>query len=319
MRLARSPPHTRRPEAFRTTAPLKQRIERELAQALPARSRAPTRPRWSPRLTTLTERVAAERADLEEDKKALGELAEALDKMARELRPPAPASPAPADASTTEARKAGSRWVLMGLAVLAMCIGAFLIIASGGNGRPEAPVLQGGAEQLPGWPSALDPVAMLPQMQARVGGTQPVELGSVEVRYLGSSGRLDITGKGYTPSLVYQFVHHPPAPAETARPLGVPPPSRPFATTRTVTIDRAGVVTETDVIAVVAPRPVPRPRCSTGQVWAAAMASGAPEAALATVRYQLGDDGAGRWKFEIAGTDIRFEIADGSCSVISRP
>jgi hypothetical protein len=305
--------------AFRDDrALLKQRIE-ELEQALTRAESRADKTSLQAQLNTLTERVAAKRADLEEDKKALGELADALGKMAQELRPQAPAPPVPADGAASAARKAGSRWVLMGLAILAMCIGVFLVIASEGKGRPEAPILQGGAEQLPGWPSALDPVAMLPQMQARVGRGQPVELGSMEVRYLGSSGKLDVGGKDYMPSIVYRFVHHPPVPAETARPLGVPPPSRPFATTHTVTIYRAGVVTETDVIAPMAPRPVPPPRCSTGQVWAAAMAAGAPEGALAILRYRVGDDGAGRWLFEIDGTDIRFEIADGSCSVISRP
>jgi hypothetical protein len=305
--------------AFRDDrALLKQRIE-ELEQALTRAESRADKTSLESRLTTLTERVAAKRADLEEDKKALGELAEALDKMARELRPEAPAPAVPAAASAAAARSTGSRWVLMGLAILAMCIGVFLVIASEGLGRPDASILRGDADQLPGWPSALDPVAMLPQMQARVGGSQPLELGSLEVRYLGSSGKLDVTGKGYTPSLVYQFVHHPPGPAETARPLGVPAPPRPVATAHTVKIDRIGVITDKNAVAVMAPQPVPPPRCSTAQVWAAALASGAPEAALATVRYQLGNDGAGRWKFEIAGTDIRFEIADGSCSVISRP
>ncbi|MEJ7731023.1 MAG: hypothetical protein WKG00_17630 [Polyangiaceae bacterium] len=295
---------------------LKQRIG-ELEEALTRAESRADKTSLESRLNALTERVAAKRADLDEDKKALGELAEALDKMARELRPEPAAPPAPSDRAATEARSTGTRWVLMGLSVLAICIGVFLVVASGGGGRPQTPALKGGAEQLPGWPSALDPVALLPQMQARVGRGRPVELGSVEIRYLSSSGRFDVTGKGYSPSLVYQFVHRPPAPEETARPLGVPPPARPFATTHTVTIDGAGLVTETDVIAVMAPRPVPPPRCSTAQVWAAAMASGAPEAALATLRYQLGNDGAGRWKFDIAETDIGLEIADGSCRVVS--
>jgi hypothetical protein len=296
---------------------LKQRIE-ELEEALTRAESRADKGTLEARLATLTERVAAKRADLEEDKKALGELAEALDKMARELRPEPPAPPSPA-ATAAGGLGIGARWVLMGVAVLMMCIGVFVMVASHGGGGPDAPVLVGGAEKLPGWPSALDPVAMLPEMRARVGRGEAFELGSLEVRYLGSSGKLDITGKGYTPMLTYQFVHHPPAPAEAARPLGVPSPSRPVATAVVVTIDRTGLATETDVMAILAPRPVPPPRCSTAQVWAAAIAHGAPQAALATLRYRLGNEGAGRWTFEIAETDIRLEIADGSCSVVSRP
>lgn len=295
---------------------LKQRIDELEAALSRAESRA-DRGELEAQVSSLVERVAAKRDDLEKDKKALAELAAELDQMARQLRPEEPpAQPQPAQAA--QARSRG--WMLLGLGVsmLMVCAGGFLLAAADGRGSPSTPALQGGAERLPGWPSALDPVALLPDMRGRGSRGEALELGSIEVRFLGSSGKLDVTGKGYAPALVYKFVHQPPAPAETARPLGVPAPPRPLATEYTVTIDRSGVVSERDAMAMVPPRPVAPPRCSTAQVWAAATAAGAPQDALATLRYRH-SEGAARWSFEIATTDIRFEIDDGSCSVVARP
>jgi hypothetical protein len=301
-------------------------LERELAEL----REGPDREEAKRQLAELSAKVAEATGRLEGERAALSEVAEAIQKLRTSLgapeKPEAPAAK-PAESPTSTSGVPTGTGIFLGIAACILAVGIFIF----DNTSSSQPAPSEGVSQVPGAPSAADPVALLPA--ARDKSLIRHSLISIEARYVGSNGLVDLNAKGYQGSVTYTFGGTPPAPPpDPSLPLGAPQPSPPMPRQARVTLDLSGMRAE-PVLFGFSGVAVPDPKCSLADVWKAAREAGAPEGAVAIVTYKRDPlsplslfgrrdlaaaaeaDSGVAWFFRIEGTSIDLRIEDPTCKV----
>jgi hypothetical protein len=309
-------------------------LEHELAELREGPDREEAKRRLaelSAKVAEATQRIEGERAELREVSEAIQKLRTELssddaesDKDKNKGSDPTP-SKAP-EAKTADPGGPGSVGVYAIGAVFFAAI-VLLVLRSSPSRSPDPAAA---LAQIPGAPHAVDPVALIPM--ARQKALVPKSLVSIEARYVGSNGLVDLDAKGYMGSISYTFGETPPEPPpDPSIPVGAPQPSRPMPTQARVRLDRAGLQEEPVLIGF-SSAAVPDPKCSLADVWKAAREAGAPEGAVAVVTYKrdpilpirllgrrdaasFAKDSGAAWLFVIEGTAISLRIEDPTCKV----
>jgi hypothetical protein len=282
-------------------------LERELAQT---RTEA-NRDQIAHELAALDGKLRDARAKLDADRSALDELGDGLSR----LRKAAAVDPAPeASPEASPAMPRPALWLtLCAIAVLAAIV--FVLTRS-------APVTGEGQSfvGIPGAPHAVDPIGVLGIAEQKAGRHD--HLVSIEAEYVRSDGTVDLKARTHPGRITYTFGTAPgPAPsADPSRPLGAASPGRDMPVESSVVISSGGIERR-PVMFGMRSRAVRKPRCPTGQVWQAAIAAGAPSAAVAKLKYAAplirfkDSDPAALWTFAIQGTAFTFAIDDDTCAV----
>lgn len=301
-------------------------LERDLAEARADLDREAIQKQ----LAALSAQVAEATAQVEDDRAALGEVAASLQKLQAAIAPapaPAPAqgAGAPAKASADAASSPGNAVVFLIAIVGFVLLGgifALLRSAPAPAADPNAAVAA-----IPGAPHAVDPIALLPVARKRAYAR--MSLVSIEARYVGPNGRVDLRAPSYMGSITYTFGERPPEVApDPSAPLGAPKPSRGMPSQSEVKIDLSGIHAEPVMIGF-SGQEVPDPKCTLEDVWKAAREAGAPEGAVAILSYKhdrpfafgaksAGTDSGAAWLFHIEGTEIHMRIEDPSCKVTTK-
>jgi hypothetical protein len=295
----------------------------------------PDREEAKRQLAELSAKVAEATAKLEGERAALGEVAEAIQKLRVSLDPDTTKTldpdenksqkPEPPKTPATSSGLPEGTHVVLAISVAILGIAFFALKASSSPPDPHAAVMQ-----VPGAPHAVDPIALLPV--ARAQALVRESLVSIEARFVGSNGLVDLDAKGYQGSITYTFGETPPEPPrDPSLPIGAPQPYRAMPRQARVLLDLGGLRAE-PVNLGYAGRTVPDPKCSLQDVWKAALDAGAPEGAVAIVTYQLdplsslmflgrrdaasfANDSGAAWRFRIEGTKIDLRVEDPTCKV----
>lgn len=295
----------------------------------------PDREEAKRQLAELSAKVAEATAKLEGERAALSEVAEAIQKLRVSLEPDKNNNlepdenkykePEPPKTPATSSGLPVGTGIFLGISLAILAVAFFLLKASSSPPDPHAAVMQ-----VPGAPHAVDPIALLPT--ARAQSLVRESLVSIEARFVGSNGLVDLDAKGYMGSISYTFGETPPEPPpDPSIPVGAPQPSRPMPTQARVRLDRAGLQEEPVLIGF-SSAAVPDPKCSLADVWKAAREAGAPEGAVAVVTYKrdpilpirllgrrdaasFAKDSGAAWLFVIEGTAISLRIEDPTCKV----
>jgi hypothetical protein len=305
-------------------------LERELAEL----REGPDREEAKRQLAELSAKVAEATRKLEGERAALGEVADAIQKLRASLDPDKTLDPAENKDAKTELPKAPSsgladgKPIFLGISVAVLAVALFALFALKAPSRPPDP--HAAVAQVPGAPHAVDPIALLPV--ARNKALVRASLVSIEARFVGSNGLVDLDAKGYRGSITYTFGETPPEPPrDPSLPIGAPQPSRAMPRQARVILDLGGMRAEPVVIGY-SGRAVPDPNCSLQDVWKAARDAGAPDGAVAIVTYELdqvsslrllgrpdaasfANDSGAAWRFRIEGTKIALRIEDPTCRV----
>jgi hypothetical protein len=277
-------------------------LERELAQT---RTQA-NRDQIAHELAALDDKLRSARAKLDADRSALDELGDGLSR----LRKAAAIEPAP-EASPAMPRPA--LWLtLCAIVVLATIV--FLLTRS-------TTVTDGGhtLAGIPGAPHAVDPIGAL-GIAERTAGRHD-HLVSIEAEHVRSDGTVDLNAKSHPGRITYTFGTAPgPEPStDPSRPLGAASPPRDMPVESSVIISSGGIERRPVMLGMLS-RAVRKPRCPTGHVWQAAIAAGAPSAAVAKLSYAAppirsdNNTPAALWTFTIHGTGFSFELDDDTCA-----
>jgi hypothetical protein len=151
---------------------------------------------------------------------------------------------------------------------------------------------------LPANNHAIDPTSLI--AGARAYAPPGARLRKINVRYVGSNGRVDLGASTYKASIRYSF-RVPPIPAQQTpgAPVGVVTPAQHFPDI-IVTYEGAGGRVYYDELGDSLGSNV-EPQCTLAQVWAGAIAAGAPRDAVANVMYPASLS-AHSWNFYIEGT-----------------
>jgi hypothetical protein len=288
-------------------------------------------------LAALSAQVAEATAQVEGDRAALGEVAESIQKLRASLGGPAETGKATPDATEPAKEPAhelaksieavpglGLRAWMVALALFVVV--AALVVRSRTPAKPPDPLAA--VAGIPGAPHAVDPIALLPTAKQRAVVRQ--FLVSIEGRYVGSNGRVDLRAPSYAGLIKYTFGERPPEPPpDPSRPLGAPKASGGAMPRQSqVTIDIGGIHID-PILLGFSGAEVPEPRCSFEAVWKGAIEAGAPGDAVAIIVYKLdtfaglGLPGAARgpramWSFRIEGTAVDLKIEDSSCKVMGK-
>jgi hypothetical protein len=177
----------------------------------------------------------------------------------------------------------------------------------------------GRGESIPGDASRFDPIAFIATARADIDGT--VGLERFDASGVRSDGTVDLEAESYESSVTYRFVRAVPPP-EDQPPIGAGGSSETvwhretrvvienpgYHETHRSGTSSKGYLSEGYSSYEVDPEPgapeiAPDPTCSLATLWQAAIASGAPESAVANVRY----DASGYW-FDIDDTDVRLRF-----------
>ena len=275
-------------------------------------------------LSSLANRVEVATKRVEEDGRSLDEIGRSIERM-RAAIGGAPARERKAsEEARNDARPGGPAPPVVVLAVVLVLAGIVGAIAMMSGKRRADIDLATPASSIPGFPSAVDPSALvaIARSESRLGND--ARLTGIRADYVGANGRVNLRGQGYDGRIAYSFVaptKEAPAPSSSA-PLGAPQPIKPTARTATVTVTSTGISLD-PMILVMTDEAVPDPECTVEQVWAAAHAAGAPTEAIAILEYGMKHVfEAGhfvnepRWQFSIRGTRYKYEIDDPGCHVV---
>jgi len=202
------------------------------------------------------------------------------------------------------------------LVVSLVGVGAYAMSAESSESVP------GILARVPGSPMAVDPLAGLALAFANV--PAGYALTGIDAWHVSDDGSIDMTSTAYRGRVEYNAAGAPTASPEasSSAPLGArPSPTLSFVPEESFTLDRAGLAhSRSQPFGLITPPRVPRPHCSTREVWAAARTAGAPAGAVAHLSYaQSRTQEAPSWSFEISDTPYRFEISDLTCRVESKP
>jgi hypothetical protein len=212
------------------------------------------------------------------------------------------------------ARRAARKDRLIGLSIVAVAFVLSLALSlwAKSASRPEtsAPPGPPRTEGIVGYPSAVSPTQALPLARTltrrsllrgfvadgvRSDGTVDLSEGPGQVRFSFQSA----AGQGPQP---------PREPGTRAR--------RDFCGKQSVHLRKEGLVADPDLAEYPCPPthsdPLPEPRCDLRQIWAKALAEGAPKQQLARIEYYRSMAGPA-WRFELAGTPHRYTLY-GDCS-----
>jgi hypothetical protein len=270
--------------------------------------------RQAPQLEQLQRDVAEASERLNEDHEQLADLEARLAALKGDV---SPAPPPPAQPSSTQRPR--RVFIVGGWLAAALVIGLILRRTSE-RFPPVSPVAD-----IPGAPHAIDPVALLPAAQKLA--IPGAELTEIELHYVRPDGTLDLKPRmdDRMGSAQFTFVVMPPPPAvDSSLPLGAAKPAGEYRGSR-VRLDEGGLRAEHSVggagTFTVFGRPmntVPAPRCTTRQVWEAALAAGAPSHAVALLTYHRGSRTTRPvWDFKINGSFDEFTIGDPECRVLT--
>ena len=297
-------------------------LERDLAEARADLDREAIKKQ----LAALSAQVAEATAQVEDDRAALGEVAASLQKLQASIAPaPAQGAGAPAKASADAASSPGNAVVFLIPIVGFVLLGAIFALLRSAPAPAADP--NAAVAAIPGAPHAVDPIALLPMARERA--RVRTSLVSIEARYVGENGRVDLRAPSYMGSITYTFGERPPEVApDPSAPLGAPKPSRGMPSQSEVKIDISGIHAEPVMIGF-SGQEVPDPKCTLEDVWKAAREAGAPEGAVAILDYKhdrliafgtksAGTDSGAAWIFRIEGTDIHMRIEDPSCKVTTK-
>jgi hypothetical protein len=203
---------------------------------------------------------------------------------------------APGEAEETGVRGA---WIAAVVVVLAGIIGAVAIASSK---RRAGIDLASPASSIAGFPSDVDPSALVGAARVEAGLGRDARLTGIRVEYATSDGHVNLRGQGYAARVSYSF-------AGGDRKA-------------TVTLDARGLGRDDHALAFPGDA-VADPECTVADVWRAAHAKGAPIEALAVITYAARTDFArGRfndvkgWHFEITGTRYAYDVADPGCAIV---
>jgi hypothetical protein len=169
---------------------------------------------------------------------------------------------------------------------------------------------------------AVDPSALIENARARA--PRGSKLTRLRAHFAGSNGLVDLAAPGYKANLRYTF-SLPPIPAKQApnAPLGVVTPAKYFPDT-IVFYEGPDVNVGTDELGDMGAHATSEPKCTIAQVWAAAVAAGAPANAVADVTFPAEMSGGGRWNFYITGPGangaggFHTTIDDSTCKAPAR-
>jgi len=194
-----------------------------------------------------------------------------------------------------------------------------------GGGFPGGEPVVVRAEDLPGGPHAVDPLALLSKAREVAGVGEDVGLKAIVAVHVGSTGLIDLAPPNYEARIEYWFMKKAVLPeAGAAPPLGATDPSR-----RPSAIEWIVHVVATGIHAPAHQNaggdigdPVPPPHCTLRRIWASALRAGAPKSAVAVIRYgnaggffDDGDPGKG-WRFKIEGTELEWDLSDKTCEIV---
>jgi hypothetical protein len=195
-----------------------------------------------------------------------------------------------------------------------------------GGGFPGGEPLVVRAEDLPGGPHAVDPLALLSKAREVAGVGDDVGLKALVAVHVGSSGLVDLAPTNYEAHIEYWFMKKAALPdAGAAPPIGATNPSQtPRATEWIVHVVATGMHapahqnTGGDIGGT-----LPPPHCSLSRLWDAALRAGAPKGAVAVLTYGNkggifggGDTGKG-WLFAIEGREPQWNMSDKTCEIES--
>jgi hypothetical protein len=170
---------------------------------------------------------------------------------------------------------------------------------------PAPPTTDG----LPGYPSKVDPVAVLRRARSL---TERDQLRRILATSVASDGTVDLHQPAA--SIRYEFDSAPGEGPEAPRPPGTVRPNH-FCGRQTVQVRATGIVAEPDQpMAPCRPsagEPLPEPRCTPKQLWALALERGAPPDARAVIEYYRAHGGPA-WRFSLAAPAVRFAMY-GDC------
>ncbi len=202
---------------------------------------------------------------------------------------------------------------ILGLAVVLLAFGACLALSFWAKieSRPEVAQPPGPptTEGVVGYPSAVDPITILPV--ARGLTPRPLLRGMV-LEAVKSDGTIDVSeGPGRARYSFQSDQGHGPQPPRAAGTL----PRRHYCGKQNVHLRKEGLVADpdaTDFPCSAAPLDaLPDPRCGPREVWAQAIKDGAPKDRIARIEYYRSRAGPA-WRFDLPGTSHRFSVY-GDC------
>ncbi len=172
--------------------------------------------------------------------------------------------------------------------------------------KPPAPPTTAG---LVGFPKSVDPIKSLAAARKT---TERRLLRGITAEGVKSDGTVDVDKPAGR--IRYEFQSPPGQGPQPKRPPDTLP-RRPYCGRQTVHITKKGLYADPDVAGYLcSPRhydELPDPRCNMKDVWARAIAKGAPKDHLARIEYYRAHAGPA-WRFELPGTRYRFSLY-GDC------
>ncbi len=197
--------------------------------------------------------------------------------------------------------------LIVGVAFLASCCVSWWANNGAQPQPPRAPAPPS-AEGLLGFPSRVDPVAVLPRARER--SDRDLLRGMVAVG-VAVDGTVDFKQAGSRIRFVFQS-----SPGEGPQPV-LPMdrvPTRAYCGRQNIHVKDRGMFADKDQ-----PRypcvshggPLPEPRCTTAGLWNEAVRRGVPKNGRARIEYYRAKGGPA-WRFELPGTNHRFTVY-GDC------
>jgi hypothetical protein len=221
----------------------------------------------------------------------------------------------PSFAATDPAvKRAARKDRVVGLSIVAVAFVLSLALSlwAKSASRPEtsAPPGPPRTEGIQGYPSAVSPTQVLPLARAQ---TRRSLLRGFVAEGVRNDGTVDLSeGPGQVRFSFQSPAGQGPQPPREPGTL----PRREFCGKQNVHLRKEGLVADPDMPEYPCPAshtdPLPEPRCDLSQIWARALAKGAPRDQLARIEYYR--SGAGpAWRFEVAGTPHRLTLY-GDCA-----
>ena len=313
-------------------------LERDL------RDRGPDQAEALTELTELKHLVRETRTRVESDQNALDELSARIDQMAAKLtgaesteisapgaddleRVDLADATASDDAAAVGALRSASvrhvKLAIVGGLILAHVVGIVALLRAGPSGEATDFDI---ATPLPGDVADVDPVAVLTLAKARAPAS--ASLTGLELYYVQDSGRIDLTSSHYSARMSFTFVERNDGPDQDPEaPVGTPLPLLGDQSISTFRADSSGL--HDPALAVSMPfllgqQPVPMPRCSPRALWETARLEGAPEGAVAVLKYEsaltLGPEQqmirTPIWTFDIEGTPLHLRFREPDCALV---
>lgn len=219
--------------------------------------------------------------------------------------------PAAADPA---AKRAARRDRVLGLSIVAVAFVLSLALSlwAKSASRPEtsAPPGPPRTDGIAGYPSQVSPTQVL-QLARTL--TRRTLLRGFVAEGVRSDGTVDLSeGPGQVRFSFQSPAGQGPQPAREPGTL----PRRDFCGKQNVHLRKEGLVADPDLAEYPCPPmhtdPLPEPRCDLRQIWARALAKGAPRDQLARIEYYRSAAGPG-WRFELPGTPHRLTLY-GDCA-----